>query len=215
MNPILIQNVFDISVLLGIESIDYPGDTQFSKDEFMSIKNGEICNLSKLSMSAHSGTHIDTPLHFVPNGKSIDEFQVNDFILQAQVIEILDKNSIQPEEIRKVNITNGEALLFKTDNSYSGRCASGKFSKKYVYLSPEAADLCIQKKIKLVGIDYISIEKYEDTSFPVHNKLLTNDILILEGINLQKVPIGKYSLICLPLKLKSSEASPVRAILMN
>jgi len=118
-------------------------------------------------------------------------------------------------ELENLDIEPGDALLFKTDNSISSRCRNGVFFESFVYLSSEAADFCVEKKVSLVGIDYISIEKYGDETFPSHRKILGNNILILEGIDLKAVPPGKYTLLCLPLKIKGGEASPVRAILLQ
>ncbi len=209
------NKVYDISVALGTESIDYPGDTPYARDLIWTIKDSGICDLSKLIMSTHSGTHIDVPSHFVPHTKSIDQYAIRDFILPALVVNIEDKESIRSVELENLDVQPGDALLFKTDNSLSGRCRNGVFSERFVYLSPEAADFCVGKKVCLVGIDYISIEKYGDEAFPSHRKILGNDILILEGIDLKAVPPGKYTLLCLPLKIKGGEASPVRAILLQ
>jgi len=209
------KKIYDISVILGTESIAYPGDTPYSRDLIWTIDEGGICELSKLQMSSHSGTHIDAPSHFIPHTKSIDHYAINDFILSAQVVNIEDKKSIRSIELENLDIEPGDALLFKTDNSISGRCRNGVFSESFVYLSPEAADFCVEKKVTLVGIDYISIEKYGDEVFPSHLKILGNDILILEGIDLKEVPQGRYTLICLPLKIKGGEASPVRAVLLQ
>lgn len=207
------QTVYDISVLLGIESICYPGDTPYSRDLILTIEGSGICNLSKLVLSAHSGTHIDTPLHFIPNGKSIDKYPVQGFILPAAVVNIEDRESIRPSELENIDIKKGDAILFRTDNSRSGRCRSGIFCENFVYLSTEAADFCAKKKVSLVGIDYTTIERPGDETFPAHRKILGNNILVLEGINLDRVPPGRYTLFCLPLRIKGGEASPVRAIL--
>ena len=116
--------------------------------------------------------------------------------------------------MEKIRIDPGDALLFKTENSRSGRCKSGAFSEDYVYLSEEAADLCIEKGVGLIGIDYITIDRYKDATFAIHHKILGNDILILEGIDLSEVPPGRFTLFCPALKIKNGEASPVRAFLL-
>jgi arylformamidase len=210
-----LKKIYDISVRLGEESILYPGDTPYSRELVQNIKDGGICDLSKLVMSAHSGTHIDAPAHFIQGGKSLDQYEVRDFILPAQVVEIRDKLSVRPAELENLAIGAGEALLFRTNNSTSGQSKNGTFSEQFVYLSPEAADICIEKRVKLVGFDYITVERYGDQEFPTHRRLLEKDIPILEGIHLKDVPAGRYKLICLPLKISGGEASPVRAILVQ
>ena len=209
------EAIYDISVSLGAESIDYPGHPPYSRELIGRTKDSGALELSKLVMSAHAGTHIDFPAHFIPNGKHIDEYPARRFILPAQVVSIKNKEAIRPSELENLDLKPGDALLFKTDNSISGRCASGVFSESFVYMSPEAADFCVEKKVSLVGIDYGSIDRYGARDFPAHHKLLGNDILILEGINLKEVPPGRYTLFCPPLKIKGAEGSPARAILMR
>ncbi|GAH83175.1 unnamed protein product, partial [marine sediment metagenome] len=175
------KGIYDISVLLGSEAIVFPNDTPYSRDLMLTIEDGGICNVSKLVLSTHSGTHVDAPSHFIPNAKSIDQYSVQEFILPAQVVNIQDRESIRPSELENLDIKQGDALLFKTDNSISGQCINGVFSEKFVYLSAEAADFCAEKKASLVGIDYVTIDRYGDEASPAHHKLLGSDILILEG----------------------------------
>jgi len=207
--------VYDISVFLGAEDIDYPGAPQYSRELVAEIEGGAFCDLSKLVMSTHSGTHIDTPAHFIGGGKNLDEYPIEKWILPAHVVSIKDREAIRPSELKNVDIKPSDALLFKTDNSISGRCTSGVFSERFVYMSPEAADFCVEKKVSLVGIDYITTDRYGDENFPAHHKLLGNEVLILEGINLKEVPPGRYTLFCLPLKIKGAEGAPARAILVR
>ncbi|MGO9613680.1 MAG: cyclase family protein [Dissulfurispiraceae bacterium] len=208
------RTIYDISVLLGERSIDYPGDTKFSAELMVSLRSSGMFDLTKLVMSAHSGTHIDTPSHFIADSKNIDNYTIKDFILPAHVVEIQDEEAVRVRELLTLDLNPGEALLFKTNNSRSTFHRDGTFTEHFVYLAPDAADFCIEKKVKLVGIDYITIDKYGDDTFPIHHKLFEKDILILEGINLQGIPLGRYTLFCLPLKMKC-EASPVRAILIQ
>lgn len=211
------KTIYDISILLGVEQIDLPipGVPPFSREMILTMEGGGPAELSKLVITCHSGTHIDAPSHFIPEGKSIDEYPVEEFILPAQVVNIEDKEVIRPSELEKIDIRQGDALLFKTDNSRSGRCKAGVLCGDYVYLSPEAADYCIAKKVRLVGFDYLAPERPGESieAAPIHRKLLGNGILILESINLESVPLGRYTLFCLPLKIKGGEGSPVRAIL--
>jgi arylformamidase len=205
--------LYDISITLGEESFPFPGDPPFAREMVLTLKESGICNVSKLTMSAHSGTHIDLPSHFIGDGKNLDTYPADRFILPARVWAVLGKKVITAAHVRDLVIEPGDAILLKTDNSETGRCKSGTFSENFVHLSPEAADICIQKKAGFVGIDYITIEK--DTDNAVHRKILGAGIPILEGINLKGVPPGRYTLLCLPLKIKGGEASPVRAILLD
>jgi len=211
----IFRNVYDISILLGLEDVTYPGDDPYSREEISSIAVGAAYNLSTLTLSAHAGTHIDAPAHFFKMAKTIDQYDAQNFVLPAHVIYVEDKESIKPDSLEGLEMKRGDALLFKTTNTTSGLSRSGLFSKRFVHMSEEAASLCIELEASLVGIDYISIDRYEDDEAPVHRKLLEKDVMILEGIDLKDVPPGEYTLICPPLKIKGAEASPVRALLLR
>jgi len=208
------KTIYDISVTLGTESIDYPGDTSYSRNLIMNSTDS-FCNLSRLEMSCHSGTHLDVPFHFYNDGKTLDDFQVTDFIKRVHVIEIMDREKITASEVDWSPILPGEGILFKTRNSRDGLVTSGKFVSDFVYLSEEAAKKVNECKAALVGIDYISIEKYGVEQFHSHLEVLGQDVIVLEAINLVNIPEGKYTLMCLPLKLSGADASPVRAVLME
>jgi arylformamidase len=205
----------DISVSLGDESFNFPGDTPYQRKMVQALENGGECNLSEITMSAHAGTHMDAPSHFFSGGKTIDRFPVEKFVLSALVVHVQNRVSIEPGELENVNVLPGEAILFKTSNSTEGRIENGVFEEGFVYLSEKGADWCLQKEVGLVGIDYISIEKYGSRGFPVHRKILGRGIPILEGVNLRSVPAGKYTLYCFPLKIGGGEGAPVRAVLMD
>ncbi len=207
------SKIYDISVCLGEESIVYPGDPAFAREVVCSIAESGICEVSKLTMSAHSGTHIDTPAHFEAAGKRLDDLSPDAFILPALLIEV-DASEISAETLQGEGIRPGEAVLFKTDNSRSGRCCSGQYVTDYVYLNESGAAYCVQKAVRMVGIDYITVESPKRGDFPAHHMLLKNEVLILEGLNLREVPAGRYTLLALPLKIKAGEASPVRAVLL-
>ncbi|MHA1145076.1 MAG: cyclase family protein [Candidatus Helarchaeota archaeon] len=207
--------IHDISIMLGMESITYPGDPEYSLDFVESLKSGNSCNLSKLEMSSHAGTHLDFPLHFLPGAKSSEQFPIETFILPALVAEITNENAVMPSELSSLPIGPGDAILFKTKNSSSGRSRAGTFSEEYVHVSAEAARFCMEKNVKLVGIDYITIDQFKNEKHPAHVILLKENILILEGITLHDVPPGRYTLICLPLKVFGAEGVPARAILVK
>jgi arylformamidase len=209
------QEIYDITVFLGGEAVNWPGNPPYHRELVSKIEDGERLNLSKLTLNTHIGTHVDTPSHFIAEGKTLDDYSIERWILPAQVASIKDRKVIQPSELANLDLRPGDALLFKTANSTSGLCVSGEFSESFVHMSPEAADFCVAQKIGLIGIDYASVEKYGMEDFPVHHKLLGNGILILEGINLKEVPPGRYTLFCLPLKIKGAEGSPARAVLVR
>ena len=214
MNGLGNATIHDISVTLGTESIDYPGDTAYSRNLIMN-SGDSFCNLSRLEMSCHSGTHLDVPFHFYADGKTLDDFQVTDFIKRVHVIEIMDPDRITASEVDWSLISPGEGVLFKTRNSREGLVKSGKFVSDFVYLSPDAAKKVNECKASLVGIDYISIEQFGVENFHSHLEVLGQDVIVLEAVNLEGISEGMYTLMCLPLKLSRADASPVRAILIE
>ncbi len=205
------MKIIDITLPIKEKMIYYPGDAHFKKEPICTIaKSG--CNMMKITLGTHTGTHLDAPFHFLSEGNSIDKLLLDIFIGKAQVIEIKNEK-IDSREIKKHLLPNIKRVLFKTKNSLL--LDKEEFSKNYVYLTEDGADFLIEKNISLVGIDYISIEKFGTPTFSVHKKLFSKNIPILEGIYLKKVDPGIYFLIALPLNLPGLDGSPVRAVLIK
>ncbi|MBN1411768.1 MAG: cyclase family protein [Spirochaetales bacterium] len=207
------KTYYDISVTLGRENITFPGDMPFSRGWDLKMEDGGKCNLSHISLSIHAGTHLDFPFHFIPGGKTAEEYAPERFIMPAQVVEIMDENLVTMKELSGRKIKKNHAVLLKTRNSREGLIVSGKYATDFVSLEEEAGRFLIDNDALLVGIDYITVEKSVGGKHPVHEALLGNNIFIMESINLKHVPPGTYTLICLPLKIAGSEGSPVRAVL--
>lgn len=212
MNTPCFRAVYDISLILG-EAATYPGDTPYSREMISEISSGADYDLSTLTLCAHAGTHLDAPAHFIAGGKTLDQYPLSRFLLPAQVISVDDDESIPRDALEGVDVRAGEALLFKTRNSRCGLPRQRTFNEDFVYLSEDAAQLCLDLGASLVGIDYFSVDKYGNDTAPVHYLLLKNDILLLEGIDLKEVSPGEYFLLCSPLRIKGAEAAPARAIL--
>jgi arylformamidase len=202
----------DISISLLQEMVRWPGDPSFTKVMVQEINKGDIYNLSKLDMGAHNGTHVDAPLHILQDGNDISSLPIDLTVGPVRVIEILGQPVISDKELIPYKIRRGERLLFKTDNSSSIR-NKHIFKEDYVSFTPEAADYLVQLKIKMVGIDSLSIGPYSDEQGDIHRRFLRNNIGIIEGLDLSKVNSGKYFLICLPLKIVSGDGAPARAII--
>lgn len=167
--------------------------------------------MHKITLGTHTGSHIDAPLHFLEGGRAIDQYPLYRFMEPAQVVEVSGKE-IGPEHIEGLD-PEARAVLFKTLNS--SLMGIGAFCRDYTALTPEGAEVLIEKGIRLVGIDYVSIERFGTPDFLVHKRLLEEDVLILEGLNLKDVPPGLYLLLALPLRLKGMDGSPVRALLLE
>jgi len=210
----MIEEAYDISLPLGDGCACYPGDTPFSRWQLRRLDEAGY-SLSSLTMSSHCGTHLDSPAHLIAGGRTVDQLSFQELILPARVVFAGGRGPIQAEDIRDVPILPGQALLFKTENSISGLSRSPDFREDFVYLSPAAAEHCLNRGVGLVGIDCLSVDRFDDPDLPVHRVLLSHDVPILEGIDLQSVAEGSYTLICLPLKVAGGEASPARALLLR
>jgi arylformamidase len=208
-----IGELIDISMKLGARVPQYPEDPPFFRRMISDFSKGDPCRVSLLSMSSHSGTHIDAPAHFIRDGKTIDQYEPKDFILPAQVVEIKDTSCVRRPELEHLETSPGEALLLRTENSRNRIADSGAFHERFVYLSAEAADWCVERRLAMVGIDYLGVDPYGDERFPAHHKLLAAGILAVEGLDLREALPGRYTLVCVPLSIEGGEAAPARAFL--
>jgi len=191
--------IFDISIGIDENLPLWPGDPELRLHWAANIEQGDLVNLTELSMSIHTGTHIDAPLHFLPNGKPIDSLSLNVFVGEAQVVAIpQDVNLITVDILQDVCEINAARILFKTKNSQLWE--TSKFQQDYVALEASAAQWLVDQGVQLVGIDYLSIAPFKDPA-PTHEILLSNDVVIVESLDLRSVEPGLYTLICLPLKL--------------
>ena len=202
----------DVSVPLRSGMVHWPDNPPVSIERMLDIERGDVANVSKLSLGAHSGTHIDAPLHFFRTGNGLDAMPLTATIGRARVIEIRDPESIKPEELRPYQIQRGERVLFKTRNST--RCwHTDDFVEDFVYISQEAARYLVVQQVQTIGVDYLSVGGFFTDGVETHHALLEAGIWIIEGLNLSKVEPGIHELICLPLKIEESDGAPARAIL--
>jgi arylformamidase len=181
---------------------------------FFDVNKGDPVTMARLELSSHDGTHIDAPLHFIPGGSTIDKMPVEATNGPCRVIEIKDDKDITIKELEPYKIKEGERILFKTKNSphvYKDRVYKGQ----WVALVPETADYLVAKKIRIVGLDYLTVAHTEPPQSinKVHRALLNAGIYILEAINLDGVPAGKYEMMCLTLRIENGDAGPCRVIL--
>lgn len=207
------KKIIDISVPIDGNSITWPGNKKPKIKRLSDMKKGKMHNETLLEMNAHAGTHIDAPLHFVAKGKPIDTIPLEIFYGAVYVADVGRVKEITEKELEKIKLPKGiQKILFKTSNSKLWS-TNRKFTKHYVGITPDAARWLVRKKIQLVGIDYLSVAKYDD-AVQVHNILLEKGVAILEGTNLSGVRGGAYELLCFPLKIRNGEAAPTRAVLI-
>jgi arylformamidase len=173
----------------------------------------EINNLSSFTIDAHFGSHIDAPLHFVQEAKAIDEIDLFKLIGKAYVAEIRGLKNITATDLENADIPSDcTKLLLKTDNQFYWEQGLTEFQEDFISIDATGAQWVVDRGIHLIGIDYLSIQRFNDGP-KTHQILLQNEVVIVETLNLEHVKAGWYDLICLPLKLEGLEASPVRAVL--
>ena len=206
------MKIYDVSVPISNELPVYPGDPEIKITRTHSLERGDIASVSHLSFNTHIGTHIDPPSHFVIDGKTLDHIPLDFLIGPARVIDVGEVDSIGLVTLEGADLENVTRVIFKTRNSRFWR-ESNEFRKDFVYLETEGAELLVKRGVKLVGIDYLSIEKFNFEAPTTHRTLLGNNIIILEGLDLTEVPPGDYELICLPLKIKDGDGGPARVVL--
>jgi arylformamidase len=201
----------DVSLLIHEDMLFWPNDPKFQREWVAKISEGKNANLSKITLGSHTGTHIDTPYHFLDHGKTLEDIDISRFYGFAKVFEIKNPNKILLQDIETLPIEEGDIILFKTKNSLLLK--ENIFHDDYVGLSLEAARYLADKNVKTIGIDYLSIGPRGDEGREVHRILLGKEIGIIEGLNLLEIKEGRYFMMALPLKIKGGEGSPVRAIL--
>lgn len=207
---------FDVTVPISRRVPIYEGDPKASIEPAMRIADGGSANVSRLCFGAHTATHVDAPNHFIEGTRRVEDLDLDKLIGPCRVVEIDDPvTAILPEHLPELK--GIERLLFKTRNSSFWNEAERGFRKDFTYIATEAARELANSGVKLVGIDYLSVEKFGSADFLTHITLLEKEIVILEGIDLRSVPAGDYEIICLPLKYLDGEGdgAPARTILME
>jgi GntP family gluconate:H+ symporter len=191
----------------------YEGDAPMKFDFLKDMRKGDKFTLSVYSMGAHSGTHIDAPMHFIANGAPIDQVALEPLIGGARVIDIPDSvQAIDAGELNRHDWRDAKRVLFRTRSTVRGWMDSA-FHRDFAYIAPDAAQLLADAGVVLVGVDYISAEQFGAPAPRTHQILLGRGIPIVEGLDLRPVQAGDYDLIVLPLKVRGHEGAPARAIL--
>ncbi|CAG0969745.1 MAG: cyclase family protein [Candidatus Methanoperedens sp.] len=207
------SQIIDISVSLHSNMPIWPNSAGIQLTQTMSIERKDPFNNSSLTCDVHIGTHIDAPRHFIKDGTSIEHISLDTLIGQVFVAYIPGVNIITAEILSDLSLPLGtKRLLLRTSNSVLWEKEITNFSSEYVALTNDAAKWIVEHGIRLIGIDYLSIQCYNDNP-ETHKILLGAGVIILEGLNLANVASGEYELICLPLKLVGSDGAPARAVL--
>jgi arylformamidase len=206
----------DISLTVTNQLVTWPGDPSVDLERVKKIENGANANVSQLNMGVHTGTHVDAPVHFIPGQYGIDALSLETLIGPVQVVQLPDSaKAADRAALNAAGIQPGVTrVLIKTSNSQLWAKNVTAFQPEFVGVSKDGAEFLVEKGIKLVGIDYLSIAPYKQ-SRPTHEVLLAAKLIVLEGINLTDAQPGMYTLLCLPVKLGGSDGAPARAVLVK
>jgi arylformamidase len=202
----------DISLNLSSDTVRWVAAPPLEFDARRRISRGDPTNASAVTMSVHSGTHVDAPFHFVPEGTTIDMLPLETFIGPARVVAVDAERHITEAHVRALDLGTDTRVLFKTRNS--ALLAKAAYDPDFVAFSVEAAQALVARGLRLVGLDYLSVA-HADEQVPVHRAFLDHGVILLEGIDLAQIAPGRYELICLPLRLRGSDGAPCRAVLRD
>ena len=210
--------IHDISLTVTPKTITGGGpERSFSVQSVSEMgTNGTGCNLSVLTVGAHTGTHLETPLHFVPGGLTVETVDVNVLVGPAEVVQIYGRSPITAADLEHANIPpKAERVLLKTDNTRFKRLHDDFFHQDYTGLAPSGAEWLVRRQVRLVGIDYLSIGPYGPVNTETHHILLGAGIVVVESLMLNKIVPGEYFMMALPPKFSGLEASPCRCVLVE
>jgi arylformamidase len=208
------MKIYDVSVPISEDTPVFEGDPKIRIDICLELSKGDPANLTAISMCAHTGTHVDAPNHFIDGAGRVEDIELEKLIGDCRVVEIPpDALSVTTDHLE--HALGCERVLFKTRNSAFWSNPEQGFRKDFTYIEPEAAQVLADSGVKLVGIDYLSVEQFGSEGFPTHLALLRKEIVIVEGLDLSAVPPGDYELFCLPLRLRGGkgDGAPARVLL--
>ncbi len=206
--------LLDVSLRLSPELPCYPGNPAFELQPVKRIARGDSSNVSALKLGTHTGTHVDAPRHFLDDGTGADELPLDVLVGAARVVSFPRIGAVTASQLQDVDLRGVTRLLIRTDNS-AGWAAGSPFNANFVYLADDGARLLVERGIRLVGVDYLSVERFKAPGAPTHHVLLGNGVVVVEGLDLSAAPPGDYELLCLPLKIAGGDGAPARVLLRS
>jgi arylformamidase len=212
------MRIYDVTVPIAETMPVWPGDPRVRIERVASISHGDPANVSRLHLGSHTGTHVDAPRHFVPQGLTVDRLPLELLVGPALVLDVEPEEgpSISVLDLASLNFPRDTTrILLRTRNSLLWESRQVEFERSYVHLNSQAADWLVRRGIRLVGLDYLSVEALEADGHPVHHTLLGAGVVIIEGLDLSKAPVGPCQLICLPLKIEDGDGAPARVLLVR
>jgi arylformamidase len=214
----LVRRIHDVSLGIAGDMLVWPGDPAVEVVPRLKISKGDPANVSELRIGTHTGTHVDPPVHFIEGAVGIDQVSLDVLTGEATVADLRGRpGPLGRADLEGLDIRQGTTrLLLKTDNSEQwARPRPLEFDPDYTCLSVEAAEWLIEHGIELIGVDYLSVEEKGSQGHPVHVKLLSHNVVIVEGLDLSAIEPGDYTLVCLPLKILGGDGGPARALLIE
>jgi arylformamidase len=205
------MKLIDVTVPLDANVPTYPGNARFQLEAVKRLAHGDTSNVSTVRMSAHAGTHVDAPRHFFDTGAGAEALPLDLLCGRARVIELTTRKGITPDDLAPFDLRDDVRLLIKTRNSLLW--GSPQFHDNFIGVTAEAARFLVEQGVRLVGVDYLSVEEYRAPGAPAHHALLGAGTIVIEGLNLRHVEPGSYELLCLPLAIVGSDGAPARAVL--
>ena len=205
------MKLIDVTVPIDATLPTHPHTTPFSLEPVRRRARGDRSNLSTLHMSAHTGTHVDAPVHLVDGGAGVEALPLEILCGRARVVEVTSRKAIAAEDLERLDLSEDIRLLIKTHNSRLWGDAT--FHSDYIGIGESAAKLLVHHGVKLVGVDYLSVEPYGTEGAPTHHLLLGAGTIVIEGLNLRDVDPGVYEMYCLPLAIVGCDGAPARVVL--
>lgn len=202
----------DVSVLLAPGLATYPGNPEFELQPVKRIAQGDSSNVSRLVLGTHTGTHVDAPRHFFDDRGGVDALPLDLLVGRTRVIDLPHRGGIREEHLAAAGLREDLRVLLRTPNSALWNSSNG-FHQDYTYLTEGGAQYLVDQGVKLVGVDYLSVEQFKKPGAPAHRALLGNSVLIIEGLNLSDAEPGVYEMYCLPLRIAGADGAPARVVL--
>jgi arylformamidase len=205
------MKLIDVTVPLDSNVPTYPGNTPFSLEPIKRLSRGDSSNVSTVHLSAHAGTHVDAPRHFFDDGPGAESLPLEMLCGPARVIELTTRKAVTADDLAGFDLTGDVRLLLKTYNSRLW--GSADFQKDFIGVTEGAARLVVECGVKVLGIDYLSVEQFKAPGAPAHHVLLGAGTIVIEGLNLRDVEPGAYEMLCLPLRIVNADGAPARVLL--
>ena len=206
------SRLVDVSVLLAPGLATYPGNPELEITPIKRISAGDSSNNSRLVMGTHTGTHVDAPRHFFDGKPGVDALPLELLIGRARVIDLPYRGGITEAHLKSAGLREDLRVLIRTPNSALWNSSEG-FHTDYTYITEEAAKFLVDQGVKVVGVDYLSVEQFKKAGAPAHNVLLGNSVVVIEGLNLSDAEAGQYEMYCLPLRIADGDGAPARVVL--